>query len=206
MEVVSLFAGCGGTDLGFKLAGHEIIYANDIDRQACETYKNNFPNVEVTHKDIKNIKKFPEAQILVGCYPCQGFSAAGKRDPNDNRNMLYLEFARALRTIKPKFFVVENVKGILSTPNKKIFKNMLKLFRRCGYKVNYKLLNAKDYGIPQNRERVFIVGVRKDIDFDFQFPEKASEKNYLKDALKGLPRQNWKNICYSKFLYLYVTK
>lgn len=206
MKVVSLFSGCGGTDLGFHLAGHNIIYANDIDKTACETYKINFPDVNVAVGDIRKIKSFPEGEILLGCYPCQGFSYAGKREPEDSRNMLYLEFARALRAIKPKFFVVENVKGMLSISGQRIFKNMLKLFKRCGYRVSYKLLNAQDYGVPQNRERVFIVGVRKDINFDFQFPEKTNKVNYMEDALDGLPRQKLKDISYSKYSYIYMSR
>ena len=129
MKVVSLFSGCGGTDLGFILAGHEVVYANELNKLACETYKKNFPQVKVVNDNIRNIKKFPRADILVGCYPCQGFSIAGKRDPNDKRNTLYLEFARALRIIQPKFFVTENVKGVINKRNVRIFQNMLRLFR-----------------------------------------------------------------------------
>ena len=157
MKVVSLFTGCGGTDLGFILAGHEIIYSNDIDKIACETYKRNFPRIKNECSDIKNIKTFPKADILVGCYPCQGFSIAGNGNPYDERNMLYLEFARALKQIKPKFFVAENVKGMVNITNSKIFKNMLKRYRACGYKVKFLLMNAKYYEVPQDRERVFII-------------------------------------------------
>ena len=206
MKVVSLFAGCGGADLGFLLAGHKIIYANDIDENACKTYKLNFPDANVVVGDIRKIREFPNGDILIGCYPCQGFSCAGKRDPKDERNMLYLEFARALRLVNPKFFVVENVKGMLSLSSQKIFKNMLKLYRRCGYKVKYKLLNAKDYGVPQDRERVFIVGVRKDLNLDYQFPEKVARKSYLKDALIELPRQGKKDICFSNYSYIYMSR
>ena len=137
MKVVSLFSGCGGTDLGFKLAGHEIVFANDFDAIACKTYSKNFPETKIVCEDIKKVTNFPKADILVGCYPCQGFSLAGKRNPNDDRNMLYLDFARALRQVKPKFFVAENVKGMLTIAKSTIFKNMLKLFRQCGYKVKY---------------------------------------------------------------------
>ena len=149
MKVVSLFSGCGGTDLGFKLAGHEIVFANDFDAIACKTYSKNFPETKIVCEDIKKVTNFPKADILVGCYPCQGFSLAGKRNPNDDRNMLYLDFARALRQVKPKFFVAENVKGMLTIAKSTIFKNMLKLFRQCGYKVKYLLVNAKYYGLPQ---------------------------------------------------------
>jgi DNA (cytosine-5)-methyltransferase 1 len=209
MKVVSLFTGCGGTDLGFKLAGHDIIYANDIDGNACKTYKKNFPGVTIVHEDIINVKQFPEADILVGCYPCQGFSIAGKRNPKDERNLLYLHFARALRQTKPKFFVAENVKGMLTLANSKLFKNMLKLFRRCGYKVKYKLINAKYLGLPQDRERVFIVGVRKDLDFDYQFPaDEFDDKNYndLRIAFNNLKEHNGKRICNAKFSYIYMSR
>ena len=209
MKVVSLFTGCGGTDLGFKLAGHEIIYANDIDSVACKTYAKNFPETVITNQDIRTIKQFPEADILVGCYPCQGFSIAGNRNPKDERNMLYLHFARALRQTKPKFFVAENVKGMLTLANSKLFKNMLKWFRHCGYKVQYKLINGKYLGLPQERERVFIVGVRKDLDFDYKFPEDEFDDNYYNDlrvAFSNLKESNGSRISHAKFSYIYMSR
>lgn len=208
MEVVSLFSGCGGTDLGFVLADHKILFANDIDKVACRTYSKNFKNVEVVCEDIKKIKEFPSGDILLGCYPCQGFSLAGNRKINDERNNLYLEFARALRQIQPKFFVIENVKGIISLGGSKIFKNMLKLFRKEGYVVSYKLMNAKSYGVPQDRERVFIIGVRKDIDFKFEFPEEKFKNNYVnfKKALSNLPNQTKKDVCNYNFSYIYMSR
>jgi DNA (cytosine-5)-methyltransferase 1 len=209
MNVVSLFAGCGGIDLGFNIVGHKVIFANDISKVACDTYKRNFPDTEVVCGDIREINKFPKAEILVGCYPCQGFSLAGNRNPNDQRNMLYLEFARALKQVKPKFFVAENVKGMLSLANSRIFKNMLKLYRRCGYNVKYKLMNAKHYGVPQDRERIFIVGVRKDISFEYDFPVGGFDNehyNSLRVALNGLPRSKKDDVCRAKFSYIYMSR
>ena len=106
MRVVSLFSGCGGTDLGFMAAGHEVVLANDFDRAACETYAKNFPWVRIIKGDICRIRTLPPIDCLVGCYPCQGFSSGGRRYTEEPRNRLYLEFNRALRLTKPKFFVV----------------------------------------------------------------------------------------------------
>lgn len=169
MEVVSLFSGCGGTDLGFEMAGHQIIWSNDNDNSACDTYKLNF-GLAPEHCDIKKSTGFPKAQLLVGCYPCQGFSFYGKRDVKDPRNYLYLEFVRALKQVQPKYFVTENVKGLLYGYGQDIFKDMIKEFKQAGYVSYHKLVNAKNYGVPQDRERVFIVGVREDLFREYQFP------------------------------------
>ena len=170
MEVVSLFSGCGGTDLGFEQAGHQIIWSNDSDNSACQTYELNF-GLTPKKGDIKKQTEFPKAQLLVGCYPCQGFSVYGKRNLEDPRNYLYLEFIRALKQVKPKYFVTENVKGLMYGYGLSIYEEMIKEFRRVGYIPYKKLINAKDYGVPQDRERVFIVGVRDDLIQEYQFPE-----------------------------------
>jgi len=142
MEVVSLFSGSGGTDLGFEMAGCDVIFANDINARACETYSNNF-GLTPLNCDIRNVKNFPNAEILIGCYPCQGFSLFGKRDLNDPRNFLFLEFARALKQINPKFFVTENVKGILYKYGKQILRRMLIKFSKLGYNTYCEVINAK---------------------------------------------------------------
>ena len=170
MQVVSLFSGCGGTDLGFDKAGYDVIWANDIDKWATETYEANFDFAPVKG-DITKVTSFPKADVLVGCYPCQGFSQYGNKDPNDDRNFLYLQFVRALNQIKPKYFVAENVKGLLFKYARPIYDDMLKKFSESGYDVYSKLINAKNYGAPQDRERVFIVGVRKDLNKTYSFPE-----------------------------------
>jgi DNA (cytosine-5)-methyltransferase 1 len=176
MEVASLFSGCGGTDLGFMNAGHDLILANDIDKWACSSYESNL-GIKPTIGDISKIESFPRADILVGCYPCQGFSIYGARRSNDPRNSLYLQFIRALRQSKPKFFLTENVKGLLFGYGKVILKDMLKEFKASNYELCWKLVNAKDYGIPQDRERVIIVGRRKDLVKSYEFPEPTHGEN-----------------------------
>lgn len=172
MDVVSLFSGCGGTDLGMTLGGHDVIWANDFNKWACSSYEENL-GLEPVFGDIGNVKEFPKAELLVGCYPCQGFSMYGPRQKNDPRNFLYLQFARALGQIKPKYFLAENVKGLLAGYGQEIFLDMRKNFANKGYDVYWKLVNAKNYGIPQDRERVFIVGVRKDLNREYALPEET---------------------------------
>jgi DNA (cytosine-5)-methyltransferase 1 len=178
MEVVSLFSGCGGTDLGFMKAGHDIVLSNDIDKWACSSYESNL-GVHPVIGDVSKIVKFPRTDILVGCYPCQGFSIYGTRRKDDPRNSLYLQFIRVLRQSKPKFFLTENVKGLLFGYGKVILQDMLQKFRDSNYELYWKLINAKDYGIPQDRERVIIVGKRKDLLKSYEFPE-ATHGDYLK--------------------------
>lgn len=199
-NVISLFSGAGGLDLGVELAGLDIIigeektdqilknkksyeeyreksifntiYANDIFVEALETYQRNFPKTVLTHnKDIKKVKEFPKADMVVGGPPCPGFSEAGPRLVDDPRNFLYLHYIRCLLQTKPKFFIMENVKGMLTLGKGEVFKQILQDFEAAGYKIYHKLLNARDYGVPQIRERVFLVGVREDIDFKYTFPE-----------------------------------
>lgn len=181
MDVLSLFCGCGGMDLGFEQAGHRVIWANDIDKTACETYTKNF-SIKPLIKDIRRMRVFPCADVVIGGYPCQGFSLAGNRDAFDKRNYMYLEFARVLETVQPKIFVAENVKGVI-VPFKsstRALDLMEQKFATCGYRVTSQLLNAKDYGVPQDRERVFIVGVRKDLGREYVFPKKTHGKPPLK--------------------------
>ncbi len=124
MKVVSLFSGCGGTDIGLIKAGHEIVFANDFNKWACKTYEENIGNIVCCN--IEKIKTFPNADVLVGCCPCQGFSVARRKGTDDPRNYLYLQFARALSIIKPRYFITENVKGLLSARAKRYAKNFRK--------------------------------------------------------------------------------
>jgi DNA (cytosine-5)-methyltransferase 1 len=161
--VISLFSGCGGMDLGFIQAGFEVIWANDFFDEAVATYKKNISE-DIILGDIKKIKNSTipyDADVLLGGFPCQGFSIANnKRNRKDKRNFLYREMLRIIKARQPKFFVAENVKGILSLHKGEVFKMILEDFRSIGYKVEYKLLKASDYGVPQHRERVFIIGNR----------------------------------------------
>lgn len=186
MKVVSLFSGVGGLDLGFIQAGHTIVWANDIDKDAVETYKLNIGK-HIVLDDIKNIdtSMIPDCDIIIGGFPCQGFSVANmQRHEDDERNRLYKELIRIISEKKPKFFIAENVKGILSMGKGAVIKMILKDFSSMGYKVQKKVLNAADYGVPQKRERVIIVGVRNDINFEYSYPKATHTDGELKDGLE----------------------
>ena len=160
-RVVSLFSGCGGLDLGFINTGFEIIWANDFFKEAVESYKYNIGN-NIVHGDITQIRndEIPDnIDIVLGGFPCQGFSVANnKRSMKDERNFLYKELLRVIKDKKPKFFVAENVKGLISMQKGKVLKMILNDFKSLGYDVDWHLLKASDYGVPQNRERIFIIG------------------------------------------------
>lgn len=202
MNLVSLFSGCGGLDLGFELAGLDAllgkeetnqllksredflnirhkslfhtIYTNDMFKEANQSYRLNFPTTIIQHeKDIRNIKDFPNCDIVLGGFPCPGFSEAGPRLIDDERNFLYIHFIRCLIQTKPSFFIAENVKGLLTLGKGEVAKQIIQDFESAGYKVKYELVNARDFGVPQSRERVFIVGVREDIDYEYEFPLKT---------------------------------
>ena len=170
--VVSLFAGAGGMDLGFQKAGFEIIWANDFDKDSVDTYKKNFGS-HIVLGDIKNIPSsdIPDnPDVVIGGFPCQGFSINNKkRSMDDERNHLYKEMLRIIKDKKPKYFVAENVKGILSLEKGEVIKLIVNDFKKIGYDVDYKLLTASDYGVPQNRQRVFIIGNR--INKDNPYPK-----------------------------------
>lgn len=169
-RAVSLFSGCGGSDAGILAAGFDIVMANDILAYAKDVYEANHPATEYFLGSIEKIKHFPLADILVGCYPCQGFSQGGVRDPSRKINTLYLEFARALTQIKPKAFVVENVSGMVRANFSHLLESQFKVFTEAGYKVKAQVLNAADFGVAQERRRIFIVGIRSDLEVEYKFP------------------------------------
>lgn len=186
MKVVSLFSGAGGLDLGFVMAGHEIIWANDLYEDAVETYRHNIGN-HIVCEDISKIneKDIPDCDIVIGGFPCQGFSVANtKRHENDERNELYKQLVRVIKAKKPKFFLAENVKGITNLAKGKVFEMILDDFESMGYVVKHRILNAADFGVPQTRQRVIIIGVRNDIDFEYEYPEPTHDK----DEKNGLPK------------------
>ncbi len=172
MRVVSLFSGVGGLDLGFIRAGHEIVWANDIYEDAVQTYKDNIGN----HIVIGNIESIPSSAIpdcgiVIGGFPCQGFSIANMhRHLEDSRNKLYLELLRVIMDKQPKYFLAENVKGLISLDKGKVIEMILKDFGGAGYKVKHKVLDAADYGVPQHRQRVIFIGVRNDLPNDIDYP------------------------------------
>ena len=214
MKVVSLFSGAGGLDLGFIKAGHEIVWANDLYEDAVETYRNNIGN-HIVCEDIFAVEpdNIPDCDIVIGGFPCQGFSVANtKRNVADERNKLYKQLLRVIEAKSPKFFLAENVKGIMSLGQGQVLKMILKDFADAGYTVQAKVLNAADYGVPQLRQRVFIIGVRNDIDFNFNYPEPTHSvdgagglKKWISvgSALKGFPNpdepNNVPNHEYSKY-------
>jgi len=168
IKVVGLFSGCGGLDLGFKQAGYDIIWANDILKDACETYKLNIGN-HIVNEDITkiNLETIPSADIIIGGPPCQGFSGIGKRDPNDDRSALVYSYLNVVNKIQPKIFLFENVTGIKSSKvsdGSKVIDNLKKAFEDIGYHINIFTLNAADYGVPQKRKRVFIIGNKLGVD------------------------------------------
>jgi DNA (cytosine-5)-methyltransferase 1 len=171
-KAISLFSGCGGSDHALEKLGYNVIWANDIWQTACDTYEENLTNANIKCGDIRDFEKFPSADLLVGCYPCQGYTQGGKRNwKADDRIYLYREFDRVLRKVQPKGFVVENVNGMVFGENQDLLMNQLTRYRMAGYRVQWAVLNAKQYGVAQNRQRVFLVGVRSDQKFEYQFPE-----------------------------------
>lgn len=187
-KILSLFAGAGGLDLGFEKAEFEIVYANEYDKSIWETYEKNH-TTPLDHRDIRKIdsSELPDCDGIIGGPPCQSWSEAGSlKGINDSRGQLFYDFIRILKDKKPKFFVAENVSGMLSKRHQEAVDNFIKLFEDAGYEMHIKLLNANDYNVPQDRLRVFYVGFRKDLKVDFKFPESFSHKPTLKDAIYDL--------------------
>jgi modification methylase fnuDI len=191
MKLLSLFSGAGGLDLGFERAGFEIIAANEYDKTIWETYEKNH-KAKLIKKDIREIlsDELPKSDGIIGGPPCQSWSEAGSlRGINDPRGKLFYEYIRILKNIQPKFFLAENVKGMLSKRNTDAVRDIIKEFEEAGYNVFIKLLNAFDYGVAQDRERVFYVGFRKDLNishFEFPYPIKEKERKFLKDTIWDL--------------------
>lgn len=180
-SMIALFAGAGGMDLGFKNAGFDIKWACDFNQDAVNTYKNNIGD-HIVLGDITTIKSddIPgqenELDLIIGGFPCQGFSIANKnRSMEDERNFLYLEMLRIINDKKPKFFVAENVKGLISMQKGQVIQMIIDDFKKIGYEVDYKLLNAADYGVPQARERVIIIGNRIGLKNVFPEPSHSSK-------------------------------
>lgn len=204
-KVISLFSGCGGLDLGFVQAGCDIVYANDFDKHATAVYELNFGEGTVDKRDIRIVEadEIPDGDILIAGFPCQPFSTAGKRKGvADPRGQLYKECIRIIKAKKPKVVLFENVRGIFSSKDRNgrtlgdtITKELLS--RKCGYTVTSDLILASDYGVPQNRTRAFIVGVRKDIKVTYEFPPKQSKEGLTVGDVLSLPQdapnqQTWK--------------
>lgn len=187
MNLISLFSGAGGLDIGFSKAGFNIIYANEKDKTIHDTYRYNHKGTFLDTRDIRdvNLDDLPKnIDGIIGGPPCQSWSLAGSmKGINDNRGKLFYEYLRILQFIKPKFFLIENVKGMLSKTHINDFNNLIKLFKQEGYNCSYKLLDSHNYETAQNRERVFVVGFREDLNIIFEFPNGINKKIYLKDVL-----------------------
>lgn len=174
MNIVSLFAGCGGLDLGFERAGFKIVWANEFDEAIHETYRLNHPNTILNTNDVRMLSgsDIPDCDGIIGGPPCQAWSEGGKRlGLEDPRGQLFLDYIRIVTEKKPKFFVIENVQGILEEKHKESLNGFMKMLTEAGYKITYELLNAADYKIPQDRFRVFFIGIRNDLKNKYEFPD-----------------------------------
>ena len=198
VTVISTFAGCGGSSLGYKMAGYKELLAIEWDRNAVETFKLNFPNIPVWQKDIKEVTgeeilefcqiQKGELDLLDGSPPCQGFSTAGKRQVIDSRNELFQEFVRLIKGLQPRVFVMENVSGMVKGKMKGRFKEIILELKSTGYNVKCKKLNTMWYGVPQSRERLIFIGVRNALKIEPSYPEPLVVKPItVGEALKGCP-------------------
>lgn len=202
LKVASLFCGCGGTDVGllggFDFLGKkydtnnmEIVYANDIDDNACNIFEENF-GIKPDNRDIREVKseEIPDFDILTGGFPCQSFSIVAQNPKRlgvkDERGKLFFEMCRILREKQPKCFIAENVKGLLTANKRSAFPLIMEEFEKSGYDVTYSILNSAEYGVPQKRERVIIVGFRKDLGIKFSFPDIALKEEDLYEPLSSV--------------------
>ena len=190
MKIISLFSGAGGLDLGFTNQGFNIVFANDIDKDCWETFEKNH-NFPIDKRSIIAVKseEIPDAEGIIGGPPCQSWSLAGAmRGIEDNRGKLFYEYLRILRDKKPLFFLAENVSGIISKTHLPEFEKIIKEFENLDYNVSWKLLNVENFGVPQERKRVIIIGYRKDTGKKFDF-DRLNKQNIitLKEAIGNLP-------------------
>lgn len=191
-KVVSLFAGCGGCDQGivgdftfnkkyYEKLPFDLIYAMDINQKALNTHELNFKNSTVKCVDICDVdsSEIPDCDVVIGGFPCQSFSTVNPtKDPFDDRANLYKQMVRVVRDKQPLVFIAENVKGLMTLHQGSIFEKVCKAFEDAGYTLSYQLMNAADYGVPQKRERVILVGYRNDLNIQYTFPEKTNENNW----------------------------
>ena len=194
--VISTFAGCGGSSLGYHMAGFRELLAVEWEQNAADTFRLNFPGVPLYHGDIAKLSVAEclrlaglapgELDVFDGSPPCQGFSTAGKREIGDQRNQLFREFVRLLSGLRPRAFVMENVSGMVKGDFKVIFAEILRTLKACGYRVKVRLLNAMFYGVPQSRERMIFIGVRDDLGVEASHPSGWSEPVPVGVALRGL--------------------
>jgi len=191
MRLISLFTGAGGLDLGFERAGFEVVWANEFDKTIWDTFEANFPNASLDRRSITDVpsSEIPDGVGIIGGPPCQSWSEAGAlRGIKDKRGQLFYEYIRVLRDKEPLFFLAENVSGILLPRHKEAFEEILNQFKSLNYNVEYKLLNAHDYDVPQDRKRVIIIGYHRKTGKRPEFPKPSPKKPVLKDAIWDLRR------------------
>ena len=194
MNVISLFSGCGGLDLGFERAGFEVPVANEFDPSIFDTFKVNHPSTYLIEKDVRQITKTDiapfindEVDGIIGGPPCQSWSEAGAlRGIEDARGKLFFDYIRILEDFKPKFFLAENVSGMLANRHNEAVQNILRMFDEAGYDVSLTLVNAKNYGVAEERKRVFYIGLRKDLNINFVFPKGSTEDGNKKITLRDI--------------------
>lgn len=189
MKIASFFSGAGGLDLGFSNAGFNLVFANDNWKGCWKTFEENH-KIPISKKSITKIEhhEVPDVVGFVGGPPCQSWSLAGAmKGMKDPRGRVFYDYVRLIKEKQPLFFLAENVAGILSSRHKGEFLKIVDAFKKIGYNVNYKLLDAKDYGVPQERKRVFIVGYHEKLGKKFEFPEPQQKKLTLKDSIGNLP-------------------
>jgi DNA (cytosine-5)-methyltransferase 1 len=208
--MVSLFAGAGGLDIGFENKGFKVLWANDIDADACATHRN-WSKATVVHGDIGKLDfdSIPQSDVIAGGFPCQGFSLAGPRKIDDKRNVLYKHFVRLVEEKQPYIFIAENVKGILTLGEGSILEAIIEDFtlRGTGYNVFPTLVNAADYGVPQDRWRVIMVGIRKDLGItNYSFPEPFMKQVSLKEALRDIPEPKVSDVSQASYSSRYMSR
>ncbi len=194
MNLISLFSGCGGLDLGFEKAGFQIPVANEFDKTIWETFKVNHPNSHLIEGDIRQVTKGDIVKYIsgsvdgiIGGPPCQSWSEAGAlRGIEDARGQLFFEYIRILKEFEPKFFLAENVSGMLANRHSKAVQNILSLFDEAGYDVSLTMVNAKDYGVAEERKRVFYIGFRKELNVQFVFPKGSTKDDEKKITLRDI--------------------
>lgn len=191
LKIVSFFSGAGGLDLGFSQANFDIIYANEWDKKIWDTYQANHKDTFLDKRSISDVSvdDVPDCDGIIGGPPCQSWSEAGaQRGINDARGKLFFDFIRILEKKQPKFFLAENVSGMLAPKHKEALEHIKTLFLNAGYDLHFKLMNASDYGVAQDRKRVIFIGFRKDLNIDYTFPETfaAEEKQTLQDVIFDL--------------------
>jgi DNA (cytosine-5)-methyltransferase 1 len=207
-EVVSLFSGAGGLDIGFDRSGFKTIWANDIDQDACDTHRN-WSTAEVVCGDIGNIDfaSIPNADVIAGGFPCQGFSLAGPRKIDDRRNTLYRFFVQLVEEKRPLAFIAENVKGILTLGGGAIIEAIIEDFAEKGYDVYPSLVNAADYGVPQDRFRVILIGLNRDLKIDgYHFPKPDCKRATLADAIGNMRTPKDIDICMASYSSRYMSR